>query len=165
MRSSATSVGEYLKQAAPAKQPALAELRDTILKNLPPGFEEIISYGMIGYAVPHNIFPQGYHCDPAQPLPFINLAAQKNFIALYHMGLYGSPSLLKWFQEKWSQTTTAKLVMGKSCIRFKKAEDIPYELIGELCSKVTVEEYVKQYTSLLLKSRSEPGAKTTKDST
>ncbi|HKZ36872.1 MAG TPA: DUF1801 domain-containing protein, partial [Chryseolinea sp.] len=113
-------------------------------KNLPKGFKEVMSYGMLGYVVPHTLYPNGYHCDPKQPLPFISLASQKSHIALYHMGLYAGKNL-DWFTKEWSKTTDKKLDMGKSCIRFKKPEDVPMELIGELASKITPKEWIVMY--------------------
>lgn len=159
MRSTATTVDEYLEQVNPEQQEALARLRAVVKKNLPPGFEEVMSYGMIGYVVPHSIFPQGYHCNPTLPLPFINLAAQKNFIALYHMGLYADEKLMDWFTSEWANTSNAKLDMGKSCIRFKKPEQIPFELIGKLCAKMSVKDWIDQYTNMLSKSRGTTTAK------
>ncbi|MGV3527961.1 MAG: DUF1801 domain-containing protein [Flavisolibacter sp.] len=153
MRSTAPTVAEYIEQSAPAQHEALGRLRDVITRHLPEGFEEVMSYGMIGYVVPHSIFPQGYHCNPTLPLPFINLAAQKNFIALYHMGLYADEKLMDWFTSEWAKTTNAKPDMGKSCIRFKKPEQIPFELIGKLCAKMSVKDWIDQYTNMLSKSR------------
>ena len=129
----------------------MTELRKTILKNLPKGFSESIGYGMLCYSVPHSIYPAGYHCDPKQPLPFISLASQKNFIALYHMGLYANPELLSWFQKEYARQSPSKLDMGKSCIRFKKPEHIPYELIGELVQKITVKDWIGMYEANLKK--------------
>ena len=123
----------------------MEKLRAVILKNLPEGFEETMNYGMIGYVVPHTLYPEGYHCDPKLPLPFINLASQKNYIALYHMGVYSDPDLLKWFKEAYADRVPTKLDMGKSCIRFKKPEHIPYDLVGELCSKVGTSEWISHY--------------------
>jgi len=123
--------------------------RNTVLKNLPMGFKEVMNYGMLGYVVPHELYPDGYHCDPKQPLPFANIASQKNFIAFYHMGLYMNPKLLKWFTEEYAKQSTAKLDMGKSCIRFKKAEHIPYKLIGDLVKKISVDDWIKTYESVL----------------
>jgi hypothetical protein len=120
-------------------------LRETVLGNLPEGFEEAMSYGMIGYVVPHRLYPAGYHCDPKLPLPFVSIAAQKNFIALYHMGIYAMPELMDWFVTEYPKHSKAKLDMGKSCIRFKKANDIPLELIGQLMQKVTLETWVGVY--------------------
>ena len=119
--------------------------------NLPNGFEEVINYGMPGYVVPHSMYPDGYHCNPSLPLPFIGLASQKNFVALYHMGIYANPKLLKWFTEEYPKHCKSKLDMGKSCIRFKKPEQIPYDLIAELAGKMTVQDWVSIYEKNLNK--------------
>lgn len=118
--------------------------------NLPNGFEEQISYGHIGFVVPHSMYPNGYHCDPTSPLPFIGLASQKNFIALYHMGIYSDEKLLNWFKEEYPKHAKRKLDMGKSCIRFKKTDDIPYDLIGRLASKITPDQWIATYEKNLL---------------
>jgi uncharacterized protein YdhG (YjbR/CyaY superfamily) len=149
MTSGASTVNEYLSELPEERQKAIDKLRKVVKKNLPKGFQETMNYGMIGYVVPHKIFPAGYHCDPKQPLPFMNIASQKNFIAIYHMGLYSIPSLLKWFTDAYAKAGVGKLDMGKSCIRFKKPENIPYELIGELASKLTVAEWIDFYQSNL----------------
>lgn len=149
MTTGASTVNEYLSELPEERQKAIDKLRKVVKKNLPKGFEETMNYGMIGYVVPHKIFPAGYHCDPRQPLPFMNIASQKNFIAIYHMGLYSIPSLLKWFTDAYAKAGVGKLDMGKSCIRFKKPENIPYELIGELASKLSVSEWVGFYQSNL----------------
>ncbi len=151
MQSTQTTVEAYLKELPADRLEAIDKLRKVIKKNLPKGFEERMSYGMIGYVVPHSLYPKGYHCDPKLPLPFINLASQKNFIALYHMGIYSSAELLKWFQEEYSKQCKSKLEMGKSCIRMKKMEDIPYELIGELCKKMSPKEWIDRYEKVLSK--------------
>lgn len=127
------------------RRAAFEQLRETVLGNLPEGFEEAMSYGMIGYVVPHRLYPAGYHCDPKLPLPFVSIAAQKNFIALYHMGIYAMPELMDWFVTEYPKHSKAKLDMGKSCIRFKKANDIPLELIGQLMQKITLETWVGVY--------------------
>jgi len=142
---------EYIAQLPLERQEVMQKLRTTILDNLPEGFTEEMSYGMIGFVVPHSLYPNGYHCDPKLPLPFISLASQKNFIALYHMGLYVDENLLKWFQETYPQHSKAKLDMGKSCIRFKKINDIPFALIAELVQKMSVQDWVKIYESNYLK--------------
>ena len=149
MTSKATTPEQYLRELPAERKEPVTQLRNTILKNLPKGFKEVMSYGMIGYVVPHEIYPAGYHCDPKLPLAFMNIASQKNFIALYHMGIYGSSKLLKWFVEEYPKHTTAKLDMGKSCIRFKKPEHIPYKLIGELVKKVTVKDWIETYEKIL----------------
>jgi uncharacterized protein YdhG (YjbR/CyaY superfamily) len=145
MQSSAKSPEEYLNSLPDERRTAIDKLRKYILKNLPKGFKEEMSYGMLGYVVPHSIYPAGYHCDPKLPLPLMNLASQKNFIAVYHMGIYADPKLLKWFTGEYAKHSSAKLDMGKSCIRFKNPEQIPYELIGELASKVTPAQWIKSY--------------------
>ncbi|MGN6294999.1 MAG: DUF1801 domain-containing protein [Chitinophagaceae bacterium] len=145
MTSKATTPEQYLKELPADRKEAVNKLRDTILSNIPIGFKETMSYGMLGYVVPHSLYPGGYHCDPGLPLPFINIASQKNFIALYHMGLYSNPLLLKWFTTEYPKHSTAKLDMGKSCIRFKKPEHIPYKLIAELAKKVTVKDWIATY--------------------
>lgn len=141
----------YQAQLPEDRQLPIAQLRTLIKEQLPEGFEEVMSYGMIGYVVPHSLYPGGYHCDPKLPLPFMALASQKNFIALYHMGLYVNPELMDWFVGEYSAHSTARLDMGKSCIRFKKPAQIPYELIGQLAAKMTVAEWVALYESKLKK--------------
>lgn len=141
------SVQEYMNQLPAERQASMQQLRKAILQNLPKGFEETISYGMIGYVVPHSIFPEGYHCDPKLPLPFISIASQKNFIAVYHMGMYADETLLQWFTNEYPKHSKRKLDMGKSCIRFKKPEEIPFELIGELAGKMTAQHWIDLYKS------------------
>ncbi len=145
MTSKATSPEQYIKELPADRKEAMVKLRETILKNIPKGFKEVISYGMPGYVVPHEIYPAGYHCDAKQPLPFICIASQKNFIALHHLGIYGSPVLLEWFVAEYPKHSVAKLDMGKGCIRFKKPEQIPYKLVAELVKKITVKEWIKCY--------------------
>lgn len=139
------SVEAYINQLEGNRKLAIEKLRKVVLKNLPKGFEEVISYKMIGYVVPHSVYPDGYHCNTKLPLPFINIASQKSHIAIYHMGIYANQDLLEWFVQEYSNYTKKKLNMGKSCVRFKKEEDIPYELIGLLVSKMTVQDWVKLY--------------------
>ena len=153
MQYSATSPEEYLATIPEDRRDVLASMRDTINTNLPDGFEEIMAYGHFGWVVPHSIYPPGYHCDPKSPLPFLGLASQKNFIALYHMGLYSDPILLAWFQDAWKRSSTKKLDMGKSCIRFKKPADIPIDLIGELASKMSPGEWIQVYESNMKPSK------------
>jgi hypothetical protein len=145
------TVSEYLANLPEDRREAFNQLRGAILTNLPEGFEECINYGMIGYVVPHSIYPNGYHCDSKLPLPFMNVASQKNFIAFYHMGIYGDPELMNMFVSEFPKYSKAKLDMGKSCIRFKKMNDIPFELIGELVKKMTVADWINQYESLYIK--------------
>lgn len=139
---------EYLEAIPADRKEAVSKLRDAIKSNLQPGFEEGIQYGMIGFFVPHSVFPAGYHCDPKQPLPFAHIASQKNSINLYLMCTYGDTDLRDWFVSEY-QKTGKKLDMGKSCFRFKKPEDIPYELVGQLISKISVETYIQTYLSNL----------------
>lgn len=127
------------------QRPAIIKLREVINAAIPEGFKEETAYGMMGWCVPHSIFPAGYHCNPKQPLPFAGIAAQKNFIAVYHMGIYAIPELLDWFVAEHAKRSPKRLDMGKSCIRYKKPEDIPYDLIGELFAKLTVNDWVKVY--------------------
>ncbi len=145
MTSKASTVEEYLNEVPNERREAVEKLRAAIKKNLPEGFEETMSYGMIGYVVPKSKYPDGYHCDPELPLPFINLASQKAGISLYHMWIYQDPELLAWFEEEYPKHANRKLDMGKSCIRFKKLDDIPYELIGELASKMSADEWIRLY--------------------
>ena len=145
MFSIAASVKAYIQELPDDRKPVINKLRSVILDNLPSGLEETMSYGMIGYVVPHSIYPDGYHTDPTLPLPFINLASQKNYIALYHMGIYADKELLEWFRSEYLNHSDTKLDMGKSCIRFKKPDTIPFELIGELVSKMSAEEWITLY--------------------
>ncbi len=147
MQSEAETIEEYIETLPDERKAAITELRKIILKSLPKGFIETMNYGMISYVVPHTIYPDGYHCNPAQPLPFINIASQKNFIALYHMGLYSNKKLLEWFTKEYPNHTTTKLDMGKSCIRFKKMDQIPFKLIGELTKRVSVKDWIDIYES------------------
>ncbi|WP_242875595.1 DUF1801 domain-containing protein [Anaerobium acetethylicum] len=136
---------DYISRQPEERRAALTELRQAILENLPKGFQEVMQYGMIGYAVPHALFPEGYHANPGEPLPFMGLANQKGYIAIYHMGLYADKPLTEWFEKSYEALGIGKLDMGKSCIRLKKMSRIPKELIGELCTKMTVEEYIEIY--------------------
>jgi uncharacterized protein YdhG (YjbR/CyaY superfamily) len=149
MQSKATNVESYINDLSEERKNIINELRKVILKNLPKGFAEGMGYGMIGYFVPHSIYPNGYHCDPKQPLPFLSMASQKNFIALYHMGIYMNPALMDWFTAEYAKRVKGKLDMGKSCIRFKKMEQIPFDLIGELASKMSVKEWIDCYEKAL----------------
>lgn len=142
---------EYIEQLPKERQEVVEKLRIVIKNNLPKGFEEGILYKMIGYFVPLSTYPNGYHCQPGTPLPFINIASQKNSVNLYHSGIYSNPALLNWFVAEYPKHCKRKLDMGKSCIRFKNMEEIPYDLIGELCSKLTVDEWVNIYETALKK--------------
>ena len=145
MQIKASTPDEYIAQLAQDRQDAMNKLRKVILDNLPRGYEECISYGMIGYVVPHSIYPAGYHCDPKLPLPFMNIASQKNYVALYHSGVYADPDLHDWFVGEYPKHCNTKLDMGKSCIRFKKIENIPYTLIAELSTKMPVDKWINLY--------------------
>lgn len=151
MTSNAKTVDEYIANLDEARKDAIQNLRETILKNLPVGYNEEMSYGAIGYVVPHSIYPSGYHCDTKLPLPFISIASQKNFIGFYHMGIYANPELLDWFVNEFPKHSKSKLDMGKSCIRFKKVNDIPFELLGELVTKMSVNEWIELYETNLKK--------------
>ncbi len=143
----AATPSEYLQAIPSDRREPIEKLRETILENIPDGFREEMSYNMIGYVVPHSLYPPGYHCDPKLPLPFVAIASQKNFIALYHMGIYAMPDLFDWFVTEYPKNVNSKLDMGKSCIRFKKPADIPFALIGRLMQKITVEDWVEAYES------------------
>jgi hypothetical protein len=149
MQSSAITVQQYLEELPDDRKVAMLELRDVIVKNLPKGFSEGMGYGMMGYVVPHSLYPAGYHCDPKQPLPFMGIASQKNFIAVYYMGIYADPELLSWFTSEYPKYSKKKLDMGKSCLRFKKPEEIPFELIGKLASKMTPKKWIEIYETNL----------------
>jgi len=143
MQSLAKTPQEYIDALPDDRKAVVSKIREVILENLPAGFEETIGYGMLGYVVPHSIYPKGYHCNPKVPLPYINLASQKNFIALYAMCIYGESTLKDWFTGEYPKYCKTKLDMGKACIRFKKMDDIPYQLIGELCAKLTPQQWIE----------------------
>lgn len=141
------TVDEYISQVPDTQRDAIIELREVVNRNIPEGFSEQMSYGMIGWVVPHHLYPKGYHCDAKLPLPFLNIAAQKNFIAVYHMGIYAKPDLLDWFTNEFPKYSKLKLDMGKSCMRFKYPDAIPYELIRQLATKLTVSDWINLYES------------------
>lgn len=151
MTSEVKTPEEYISQLPEVRQRVMSKLRKTILDNLPKGFEETMSYGMLGFVVPHSIYPDGYHCKPETPLPFINLASQKNFIAIYHMGIYANTELMNWFVSEYPKYSKRKLDMGKSCIRFKKIDEIPYQLIGDLATKMSVNQWIDIYEAAIKK--------------
>jgi uncharacterized protein YdhG (YjbR/CyaY superfamily) len=153
MTSDAATVEDYIAQLPADRRNAVSRLRDVINQNIPTGFVEQMNYGMIGWVVPHSIFPDGYHCNPKDPLPFTNVASQKNFISFYHMGLCADESILKWFTDEFKKRSSAKLDMGKSCVRFKKPEHIQFELIGELVAKITVDDWIHRYTTTIRDAR------------
>lgn len=153
MQSKAKKVNDYLEDVPQERKEYFSKLRTTILENLPDGFQEEMSYGMIGYVVPHSIYPAGYHVTPDLPLPFVSIASQKNHIALYHMGLYASPKIMGWFKIEYPKHSKLKLDMGKSCIRFRKPEQIPFALIGQLMKKMAVREWIEIYEAKVKKKR------------
>jgi Domain of unknown function (DU1801) len=152
MQSKVATVEEYLAELPEDRRKAIEAVRQVILKNLDKDYEEGIQYGMIGYYVPHRVYPPGYHCDPKQPLPFASLASQKNYMSLYLMCVYGESNHAKWFQEAWAKTGK-KLDMGKSCVRFKKLEDLPLEVIGEAIKRVPAKKYIEYCESALEKTK------------
>lgn len=145
MKVNIASIEEYIESLPEDRRAAIQQLREVIIANLPEGFSEQISYGMIGYVVPHSIYPKGYHCNPKEALPFISIASQKNYIALYHMGIYAIPELIEWFINEYPKYSKRKLDMGKGCIRFKKLDEIPYELIAETVGKISAEKWIETY--------------------
>lgn len=149
MQSKATTPDQYIAELPEDRKEIMQKLRETVKKNLPKGFEETMQYGMLGYVVPHSIYPDGYHCNPKDALPFMALASQKNHIGFYHMGIYSDPDLMKWFTEEYPKHASNKLDMGKSCIRFKNPKNIPFELLGELTTKVSVDEWIAKYESVI----------------
>lgn len=144
MISKAKTVAQYLKELPEDRREAISKVREVILKNLPRGFEEGIQYGMIGYYVPHSLYPNGYHCDPRQPLPYASLASQKNHMAVYLCNLYADEETTSWFLESY-KASGKKLDMGKGCVRFKKLEDLPLDLIGKLIKRTSVKQFIKYY--------------------
>ena len=153
MQLKATTPEQYISEIPEERQKAFTKLLSVIKKNLPKGFSETMGYGMMGWVVPHSKYPAGYHCNPKDPLPFIGIASQKNFIAIYHMGVYANPALLKWFITAHAKASPKKLDMGKSCIRYKKPDDIPFNLIGELVSKMTPNEWIAIYEMVLKRKK------------
>ena len=153
MTSDAKNPEEYINSLPEERKIYIEKLRSVIQKNLPKGFEEGMNYGMMGYYVPHTIYPKGYHCKPSDPLPFMGLASQKNSINFYHMGIYANKDLYDWFVAEYPKYSTRKLDMGKSCIRFKKFDEIPFDLIGELVTKISVEDWIATYESAFLKNK------------
>lgn len=151
MQSKALTPDDYINELPSDRKEVLQKLRKAINDSLPKGFQEGMGYGMLGYAVPHSIYPKGYHCNPKDPLPFMGVASQKNFVAFYHMGIYADKNLHDWFVAEYGKRCKYKLDMGKSCVRFKKFDDIPYDLIAELTQKISVEDWIKTYESAFKK--------------
>lgn len=163
MQSKAVTVQQYLAELTPDRRSAIEVVRAVILKNLDPIFEEGMLYGMIGYYVPHRVYPAGYHCDPKQPLPFAGLASQKNYMSVY-LGCYDHPENERWFHAAWAKTGK-KLDMGKCCIRFKKLEDLALDVIGELVRRMPAREFIQHYESVLKNSRRRPAKSSAKKTT
>lgn len=151
MKIEASSVDNYFENIPEDRKEVMIKLRKLIQKNIPKGFKEVLNYNMPSWVVPHTVYKPGYHCDPKLPLPFLSIASQKNFIAFYHMGIYADTKLLKWFETEYPKHSKFKLDKGKSCIRFKKPEHIPFELMGELVSKMTPQDWIELYESALKK--------------
>jgi hypothetical protein len=145
MQSKATTPAGYIAELSPERGQAISDIWEAVNANIPEGFVEHMGSGMLGWVVPHSLYPPGYHCDPSLPLPLIGLASQKHFIALYHMGMTVDDDLRAWFEDEWSRAVSTKLDMGKSCIRLKKLNNIPIALIGELAAKMTVDDWVRLY--------------------
>ncbi len=148
MQSKALTISDYLSELPEDRKIAISKLRACILENIPDGFQEVMSYGMIGYVVPHSVYPAGYHCNPKLPLPFINIGSQKNNLVLHHLGIYGMPELLEWFTIEYPNYSKTKLDMGKGCIRFKNLDTIPYDLIGKLVTKVSVDDLILMFQKI-----------------
>jgi hypothetical protein len=155
MQSKATTVQQYLRQLPAGRRPAIESVRAVILRNLDSHYEEGMQYGMIGYYVPHRVYPPGYHCDPKQPLPFVCLASQKNYMSVYLGCVYGDPTRERWFREAWAKTGK-KLDMGKSCVRFKKLEDLALDVIGESIRRMPARAFIEQYESVIKTTSSRP---------
>jgi hypothetical protein len=153
MTSAAKTVEEYMNNLPEDRKKPMELLRNTLQKNILNGFEEGMNYGMIGYYVPHTIYPKGYHCKPADPLPFITFASQKNSINFYHMGIYANKDLYDWFVAEYPKHSSRKLDMGKSCIRFNKFDEIPFELLGELVTKISVAEWIATYEAAFVNKK------------
>lgn len=147
----AKTLEEYLAQLPEDRKYPIMKLRDIVAENIPKGFEKRYSDSFLQFVVPHEIYPAGYHVNPKEPLPFIGIASQKHFIGFYHMGIYAYEDILKWFVEEYPKYVTTKLDMGKSCIRFKKMDQIPYKLIAELSKKITVDMWIEKYESSIKK--------------
>ena len=162
MKSSATTVAEYLQSLPAERRTAISAVREVILANLPTGYEEGMGYGMIGYVVPHRLYPAGYHCNPKLPLPFVNLASQKNHLALYLMTTYIDSAVEQWFREAWT-ATGRKLDMGKGCVRFKRLEEVPLEVVGQLIARVPVRQYIARWEQVLAETKTRGKGKPAKE--
>ena len=151
MKIKANNIKEYLQNIPEERKEVFDKLMKTVRENIPKGFSEELSYGIPAWVVPHSLYPKGYHCSPELPLPFVSVASQKNFIALYHMGIYATPELLDWFMKEYPKHSKRKLDMGKSCVRFKKIDEIPFELIGDLMKKMNPKEWMEKYESAFVR--------------
>ena len=151
MAAKPTTVKEYLDSLPEDRRKALRKVRAAVNKGLPKGYKEGIQYGMLGWFIPHRVYPAGYHCDPKQPVPFAGLASQKNYMSLYLMCIYGDEKHKGWFEKEWKKSGK-KLDMGKSCIRFKKVEDLPLEVITEAVSRVPVDKFLAHYEASVPKA-------------
>lgn len=151
MQYEANTTKEYIDQLPEDRKEPVSKIKNILAENLPEGFEEGIGYKMIAFYVPLSKYPDGYHCNPKDPLPFINVASQKNFVALYHSGIYAKKELYDWFVAEYPKHCKYKLDMGKSCVRFKKMDDIPYDLIKELAGKMTPDEWINIYETAIKK--------------
>lgn len=152
MQSKATTVAKYIAELPVDRRKAIKAVRDIIVKNLPKGYKECVENGAIGYVVPHSVYPPGYHCNPKQPLPFAGLASQKNYMAIYLMCIYNNPDHEDWFRKAWI-ASGKKLDMGKSCVRFKKLEDVPLKVVGDAIKRVPVKKFIEYYESAINISR------------
>jgi hypothetical protein len=164
MQSKATTVEQYLGELPEDRREAIEAVRRVILENLPQGYEEGMQYGMIGYFVPHSVYPPGYHCDPKQPLPFAGLASQKNYVSIYLMCVYGHPEHEAWFRQAWAKTGK-KLDMGKSCVRFKRIDDVPLKVIGQAIKRVSAKKFIEYYDSAIEGRAGRAGKRTRKTAT
>ncbi len=162
MKAAGKTVKEILINLPEDRAEPFNKLHDVIMKNLPKGFEAAISYGGLGYVIPHALYPDGYHCKPSEPLPFAGIASQKNSINFYHMGIYADPKLLNWFVTEYPKHSKQKLDMGKSCIRFKKFDEIPFKLIGTLMKKISAKEWIEKYEAAFKPKTSPVKAKSKK---
>lgn len=151
MAAKPATVKEYLDSLPEDRRKALSKVRAAVNKGLPKGYQEGIQYGMIGWFVPHTLFPAGYHCDPKQPVPFAGLASQKNHMSLYLMCIYGDEGHRKWFERAWKDAGK-KLDMGKGCVRFKRVEDVPLDVVTEAVSRVPVKDFLAHYEAMVPKS-------------
>jgi len=145
------TIDEYIDKVPEERKKAFIKLLASIRKNIPKGFQEAMNYGMIGFVVPHSLYPAGYHCNPKDPLPFIGLASQKHSINFYHLGLYQSQELMQWFVGEYQKVARHKIAMGKSCVRFKYVDEIPYGAIEKLVKKISVMQWIKLYEGTIKK--------------